>query len=115
MFLSSKSLDVKGENIACKPECVINSECPKNLACAKEKCQDPCQGMCGRHATCAVQNHEPICNCEPGYTGDECKSKGGNKKTKFLIRGGGEVESTPLQSAHLLSAIEISLCYLSVS
>ena len=56
--------------IECKPECVTNSECPRNLACINEKCRDPCPGVCGVHATCAVQNHAPNCNCDPGYTGN---------------------------------------------
>lgn len=54
----------------CRPECVINAECPGNLACQNEKCQDPCPGSCGIHATCRVVKHTPVCTCIPGYTGD---------------------------------------------
>lgn len=54
----------------CRPECVINVECPGNLACIAEKCNDPCPGSCGFHATCSVVKHVPICICEHGYTGD---------------------------------------------
>ena len=56
--------------IECKPECTINSECPDNRACIQNKCKDPCPGVCGRNAFCSVQNHNPICRCDPGYTGD---------------------------------------------
>lgn len=54
----------------CRPECIINSECPSNRACIREKCQDPCLGSCGVGAQCNVINHIPICTCSQGYTGD---------------------------------------------
>lgn len=54
----------------CRPECTINVECPGNLACLNEKCQDPCPGSCGSHTTCTVLRHSPLCQCEIGYTGD---------------------------------------------
>lgn len=54
----------------CRPECVINSECPSNKACIREKCLDPCPGSCGLNALCNVVNHVPICSCLPRYTGD---------------------------------------------
>lgn len=54
----------------CRPECTINSECPSNLACIREKCRDPCPGYCGAGAQCSVINHTPICTCPDGYTGD---------------------------------------------
>ena len=56
--------------IECKPECTINQECATTLACVNQKCVDPCPGVCGVHATCSVQNHYPICRCDPGYEGD---------------------------------------------
>ena len=56
--------------IECKPECSINPECPTDKACVNQKCVDPCPGVCGSHATCRAQNHNPICTCDPGYTGD---------------------------------------------
>lgn len=54
----------------CRPECMINAECPGNLACIAERCRDPCPGSCGFHASCMVVKHIPICNCDNGYTGD---------------------------------------------
>ena len=56
--------------VECKPECTINQECPSNLACIRQKCKDPCPGVCGTHASCSVNNHYPICQCDPGYEGD---------------------------------------------
>lgn len=54
----------------CRPECTINSECQSNLACIRQKCQDPCPGSCGIGAVCNVINHTPICSCPDGYIGD---------------------------------------------
>lgn len=54
----------------CRPECVISSECPMNQACVRQKCIDPCPGTCGTHSKCNVINHNPICSCPDGQTGD---------------------------------------------
>ena len=54
----------------CRPECVVNSECDLSKACMQQKCGDPCPGTCGSGAQCNVVNHNPICTCPPGYTGD---------------------------------------------
>jgi len=58
----------------CRPECTINSECPSNLACIREKCRDPCPGSCGANAQCSVFNHVPVCTCIEGYIGDPFSS-----------------------------------------
>lgn len=54
----------------CRPECSQNSECPANRACINERCKDPCPGSCGFSAYCSVVNHNPVCDCDIGYTGD---------------------------------------------
>lgn len=56
--------------IECRPECVLNSDCHKNKACVKNKCIDPCPGVCGIYAECFVTNHIPMCSCITGYTGN---------------------------------------------
>jgi hypothetical protein len=56
--------------IACRPECVVNSECPSNKACQRNKCIDPCPGTCGVNAQCMVKSHIPVCTCIKGYIGD---------------------------------------------
>lgn len=56
--------------VGCKPECVVNDDCPYNKACKSQKCVDPCPGVCGVNAYCEVQNHNPICTCTAGYVGD---------------------------------------------
>lgn len=59
-----------GSPPTCRPECVISSDCPQNQACMKQKCRDPCPGTCGVNARCQVINHNPICTCKAGFTGD---------------------------------------------
>lgn len=59
---------------SCRPECVTNTDCPRNKACVNNKCIDPCPGTCGLNAECTVSNHAPICNCLPGYTGNPLSS-----------------------------------------
>lgn len=55
---------------SCRPECVLNPECPRDRACLRNKCRDPCAGTCGANARCEVVNHIPTCSCPEGYTGD---------------------------------------------
>lgn len=54
----------------CRPECVLSSDCPTDKACIRNKCKDPCPGVCGSNANCAVVNHVPTCTCITGYVGD---------------------------------------------
>lgn len=54
----------------CRPECVLNSECPRDKACIRSKCVDPCPGICGQGGLCDVINHIPMCSCPPGQTGN---------------------------------------------
>lgn len=54
----------------CRPECVISTDCPQHQACIQQKCKDPCPGTCGVNARCHVINHNPICTCRAGFTGD---------------------------------------------
>lgn len=54
----------------CKPECVLNTDCQSNKACIRNKCTDPCPGVCGSSAICQVINHVPVCTCFDGYTGN---------------------------------------------
>lgn len=54
----------------CKPECVINSDCPLRMSCSNYKCQDPCVGACGFNAECRVHNHSPICTCPAQMVGN---------------------------------------------
>lgn len=55
---------------SCRPECVINTDCPKEQSCSNSRCVNPCTGSCGINADCRVVNHNPICSCKESFTGD---------------------------------------------
>jgi hypothetical protein len=55
---------------ACRPECVLNDDCPREQSCVRGKCVNPCPGTCGINAECRVTNHVPVCTCLTGHTGD---------------------------------------------
>lgn len=57
-------------NPQCRPECLINADCPFNRACLGNNCIDPCPGSCGVNAVCSVVLHTPICHCPDGLVGD---------------------------------------------
>lgn len=60
-----------GSAPACRPECVVSSECALDKACVNQKCVNPCSSnVCGTNADCRVNNHSPICTCRNGYTGN---------------------------------------------
>lgn len=54
----------------CRPECILHTECSRNLACIKHKCVDPCPGICASNAICEVINHIPNCRCPEGMQGN---------------------------------------------
>lgn len=62
--------DYYGNPPDCRPECVISKDCDKDKACIKQKCRDPCPGVCGIDALCEVRDHNPICFCPKHLTGD---------------------------------------------
>lgn len=72
----------------CRPECIMNSDCPSNKACQQQKCQDPCPGTCGQNAICQVVNHLPTCNCVVGYSGDPYRLciKPVERKKEFILK-----------------------------
>ena len=72
----------------CRPECVINSDCPSDKACTNQKCQDPCPGLCGINANCRVNNHVPICICIAGFVGDpfsQCYKPSSKLESFFVL------------------------------
>lgn len=60
----------KGSPPACNPECVVSSDCLLVQTCVNMKCVNPCNGVCGHGAVCSTINHNPICSCPNGQTGD---------------------------------------------
>lgn len=68
----------------CQPECTISSDCTRDKACVKQKCVNPCPGVCGYNALCQTVNHNPICSCPNKMVGDpfiQCQPALG----KFII------------------------------
>ena len=59
-----------GSPPACKPECIVSTDCPQNKACISQRCEDPCLNTCGPGAECQVISHSPVCICPIGFTGD---------------------------------------------
>ena len=59
-----------GSPPSCRPECIVSSECPLDRACVNQRCSDPCPNTCGVRAQCTTKNHNPICACPPGLSGD---------------------------------------------
>jgi hypothetical protein len=62
----------------CRPECTVNSDCPKDKSCINNKCVNPCHSnICGYRAECHSINHNPVCACPTDLVGDpfvECKT-----------------------------------------
>lgn len=55
---------------ACRPECVQNPDCPLDKTCVRNKCLDPCTGICGQNAKCTVIQHTPMCACLDDMSGN---------------------------------------------
>ena len=73
----------------CRPECTYNEDCPYEKACVRNKCVDPCIGVCGENAECRVVNHNPICSCIQNYIGDPFVRCNPRKSIRFNLKHGG--------------------------
>jgi hypothetical protein len=63
--------DYRGDPFtSCRPQCVIDTECPRSQSCARNRCINPCAGSCGLDSVCSVANHVPVCTCREGFSGD---------------------------------------------
>lgn len=60
------------ENNRCIEGCRNDANCRFEESCLNKQCQNPCQlfGACGLNALCKPLNHDRICTCVPGFTGD---------------------------------------------
>jgi hypothetical protein len=59
------------QGVTCVLGCRSSSSCPLNAACINNQCADPCVApACGTNALCSVVNHEAVCACPAGLTGD---------------------------------------------
>ena len=58
-------------NNRCTEGCRSNSDCSFKMACINYLCQNPCSmKTCGANAICISINHEAVCRCPEGFTGD---------------------------------------------
>ncbi|KAK9880682.1 hypothetical protein WA026_011918 [Henosepilachna vigintioctopunctata] len=68
--------EIKPVQQACGPgdncKCSVNDDCPDELTCVRGICIDSCLmgKKCGYGAVCVMQNHNAVCKCKPGLTGD---------------------------------------------
>lgn len=67
-WIPNKEGECKPIILPSPPGCESNSNCPTNETCINRLCRNPCN--CGLNAQCFVQDHRPICSCEPGYEGN---------------------------------------------
>lgn len=65
------SIEPKTPNIK-RPECERDTDCRLDQKCDDERCVNPCKidDICGRGASCFPQNHQAICQCLPGQSGN---------------------------------------------
>jgi len=67
-------LDVRGNCVPVKgPECETDDDCPDHKYCNPntKTCDNPCATKkCGLYALCNATNHQAICQCIAGYTGN---------------------------------------------
>ncbi|XP_037049476.1 serine protease snake-like isoform X2 [Bradysia coprophila] len=89
------------------PKCKSSDDCPSDLACINQHCNDPCSEFCGVGARCRVVEHNPICTCADNYTGDpfnQCVQKSEQTVEQCTARSGepGEcvkiTECIPIQN-----------------
>lgn len=81
--------DMIGAPPNCRPECLVSSECALEKSCINQKCKNPCIGVCGLNARCQAINHNPICSCELGFSGDplvRCLKEEIRKKYRFCLK-----------------------------
>lgn len=58
-------------NGRCTDGCRSNSDCSFKMACINQICQNPCTlKSCGGNAVCTAINHEAVCRCQEGFTGN---------------------------------------------
>lgn len=41
---------------SCRPECVLNTDCPRDRTCVRNRCENPCTDACGNFGTICVDD-----------------------------------------------------------
>lgn len=68
--------DPNDDRVGCQPiECQSNTDCASDKVCSEFKCQVACRvsNPCGENALCISDNHQSLCQCQPGFTGNPAK------------------------------------------
>lgn len=69
--------DANDEKTGCQyVECEADHQCSNDKLCDGYMCKIACliKNPCGKNALCSAENHQQICYCQPGYTGDAYQS-----------------------------------------
>jgi hypothetical protein len=55
-----------------KIECQTDNDCSNDKRCDNHMCKLVClmSSTCGENALCTSENHQQVCQCQPGHTGD---------------------------------------------
>jgi hypothetical protein len=101
--------EMKGIPPNCRPECLINQDCPSTRSCISGKCVDSCKGACGSNSVCQVIDHVPLCSCYDSYEGDPYSSGCVLRQGKILIYFLGNIFGNIC--VNLFHPFFISLCY----
>ncbi|KAL0267041.1 UNVERIFIED_CONTAM: hypothetical protein PYX00_009414 [Menopon gallinae] len=58
--------------VSCRAECVTSGDCiSSRQVCLRNKCVDPCKGVCGINANCRIRDGTTaVCSCPKDMTGD---------------------------------------------
>lgn len=67
----------------------MNNDCPRDRACVRNKCENPCLGTCASNALCTVVNHIPMCSCPASFEGNAfayCRPAIGNKIISIVLQ-----------------------------
>lgn len=65
--------DAYDDKMGCQPiECESHNDCSDEKICDLHKCRIAClaHNPCGQNAICSTNNHQQVCTCQPGYTGE---------------------------------------------
>ena len=69
-YLGNPSND---DRLGCyESECSSSDQCSPEKLCDRHTCKIAClvRNPCGRHALCSTENHQQVCHCQPGFTGN---------------------------------------------
>lgn len=73
--------------IQIQPACTIDPDCPDSDKCIRGECVPACRfDQCGINALCSPINHQAVCTCASGYTGNPHRECTNSKYLASLYR-----------------------------